>query len=131
MFDIEHRLRRQVVEMHEPDYTFPYVACNMEKCAYNSKGKCCKSAILVNGKTAISSTETNCESYKKTESHLEKNLNNLNGYVRVHCDVKNCRNNLIENQGTFNACRYCKAFNIKIEQVKDINKTICKSFTNK
>lgn len=81
--------------------------CNVESCASNQHGCCCRPSIKVSGSGAQNSAATSCGSYvpKSNEFSNSVQYSSPNNSLDISCSATNC---------TYNESRKCSANEVNI-----------------
>ena len=101
------------------------LACTVTNCVHNCDARCCKQAIIVDGKEACDSCDTCCGSFEENRGGMFKNLfKTPETKLMVDCDAVNC---------VYNDDHQCRAERISIagDGAKTVGQTECKSFKTK
>lgn len=95
--------------------------CNVATCVYNESDKCCRSNINVDGKEALKSASTYCDSFNKrgcgctNSNHIPENK------VNIECSATKC---------VYNDSYICKATVVGVvgRTAGDKDQTECATF---
>lgn len=99
-----------------------YLDCYVTGCVYNANRCCGKGDIVVEGKNAMTTNETACDSFRERKCDSVSNMaNSLTKDIAIVCEATNCR---------FNEDKNCKAEHISIAggNASTSTETECASF---
>lgn len=96
--------------------------CMAKQCAYNEENKCCKGDIMVGGKHANRSDDTNCESFRNDlQDHFTNSTKHPCNTISIDCEATKC---------VYNTGYKCHAKRVAIEGTSacDCKETACGTF---
>ncbi|MCQ2553750.1 MAG: DUF1540 domain-containing protein [Clostridia bacterium] len=96
--------------------------CDAKNCVYNRDRSCSKGDIMVGGKSAHTSRETCCDSFRNdTGDHFKSSLEHPSQVVSIDCEAEKCE---------YNSGYRCHAKHVEITGCTacDCKETICSTF---
>lgn len=96
--------------------------CTVTNCGYNKDKLCCKGDITVGGKSACTTDETCCESFREKKADSYSNaMDNPCRTISIDCEARNCMYN------KESKC-YADHVDIKGSGASDCQETACATF---
>ena len=101
------------------------LTCGATTCFYNKDNKCCKGDIMVGGKNACESGDTNCESFhKRDRDTYTSSIAHPSDNISVDCEAVKC---------VYNSNYRCNADKVDIKGCNACtsHETLCATFKEK